>query len=211
MQTNTRILVWDCPTRVFHWSLAFTFIGAYLTAECERYRDIHVALGYVMLGLIGFRLLWGFVGTHYARFAQFMVRPVEVVAYLRGLLQGKPAHYVGHNPAGAVAIVLLLLLGLLISVSGVVLYQEWGDEDLWEELHEIAANFMLGIVFIHIAGVVISSRLHRENLVRAMLTGYKARALPNNNPTVRRFTGIGWLMLLAMVVFLIGQTSDVLQ
>ena len=164
-----------------------------------------------MLGLIGFRLLWGFVGTHYARFAQFMVHPVEVVAYLRCLLQGKPAHYVGHNPAGAVAIVLLLLLGLLISVSGVVLYQEWGDEDLWGELHEIAANFMLGIVFIHIAGVVISSRLHRENLVRAMLTGYKARALPNNNPTVRRFTGIGWLMLLAMVVFLIGQTSDVLQ
>lgn len=210
MQTVTRILVWDYPTRVFHWSLAFSFFGAYLTAESERYRDIHVALGYVMAGLLVFRLVWGLVGTHYARFTQFIARPAEVVAYLRGLLQGKPVHYLGHNPAGAVAIVLLLLLGVLISVSGVVLYQEWGDEDLWEELHEIAANLMLMVVFIHVAGVVISSRLHHENLVRAMLTGYKTRALPNSSPTVRRYTGVGWLMLLAMVIFLIGQISDVL-
>lgn len=166
------ILVWDIPTRVFHWVLALSFAGAFLTAETERYRDLHVALGYVMLGLIAFRLVWGFVGTRYARFASFLFNPAQVVGYLRSLLQRRPQHYVGHNPAGGLAIFLLLGLGLTTALSGVLLYQEiWGEA--FEDLHEGAANFMLAVVMIHIAGVAVSSRLHHENLVRAMLTGYK--------------------------------------
>jgi cytochrome b len=168
-----KVLVWDVPTRIFHWSLAASFAGAYLTAESERYRDIHVALGYVMLGLILFRLVWGFTGTAYARFGSFLYSPAQVVAYVRSLFSPQPQHHVGHNPAGGVAIFLLLTLGLLISVSGLGLYWEIGDEDMFEELHEIAANLMLAVVFIHIAGVVVSSVLHKENLPRSMLTGYK--------------------------------------
>ncbi len=173
MQTVTRTLVWDWPTRVFHWSLALSFTGAYLTAEGERYRDIHVALGFVLLGLIGFRLLWGVIGTHYARFAQFMASPAQVMQYIQLLIKGKPLHYLGHNPAGALAILLLLALGLVLGGSGIMLYETWGDEDLWEEVHDIIANLMLALVLVHIVGVVVSSWLHRENLVRAMLTGYK--------------------------------------
>jgi cytochrome b len=168
-----RILVWDIPTRIFHWSLALSFLGAFLTAETERYRDLHIALGYIMLGLIVFRLVWGFVGTHYARFSSFMFKPAEIVAYLRSLLARRPQHFLGHNPAGSVAIFLLLGLGLLTAVSGVMLYYEVGGGEAFEELHEGAANFMLLIVAIHIAGVVVSSVLHRENLVRSMITGYK--------------------------------------
>jgi len=156
-----RILVWDIPTRVFHWSLALSFLGAFLTAETERYRDLHIALGYIMLGLIVFRLVWGFIGTHYARFSSFLFKPAEIAGYVRSLLARQPQHFLGHNPAGSVAIFLLLGLGLLAAVSGVMLYYEVGGEEAFEELHEGAANFMLLIVAINIAGVVVSSVLHR--------------------------------------------------
>lgn len=201
-----RILVWDIPTRVFHWSLALSFAGAYLTAESERYRDIHVALGYLLFGLIAFRLVWGFVGTAYARFGSFRFSLAQVVAYLRSLLSSQPQHYVGHNPAGALAIFLLLALGLLISVSGVGLYWELGDEDLFEELHEMAANLMLAVVFIHIAGVVLSSVLHKENLVRSMFTGYKM-AKSGQSPIEHSYPWLALIMLVIMAVFLVFYLS----
>ena len=201
-----RILVWDIPTRVFHWSLALSFAGAYLTAESERYRDIHVALGYLLFGLIAFRLVWGFIGTAYARFGSFRFSPSQVVAYLRSLLSPQPQHYIGHNPAGALAIFLLLALGLLISVSGLGLYWELGDEDLFEELHEIAANLMLAVVFIHIAGVVLSSVLHKENLVRSMFTGYKM-AKSGQSPIEHSYPWLALIMLVIMAVFLVFYLS----
>lgn len=171
-QKTTRILVWDLPTRWFHWLMVLSFAGAWLTAESERYRDIHVMLGYSLLGLIGFRLLWGVAGTRYARFSEFVRSPVAVVRYLKSLVSGKPEHYVGHNPAGAIAIVLLLLLGIASGISGWMTYNEMGGEWM-EEGHEVFSNLMLAVVGIHIAGVVLGSLVHRENLVRAMVTGYK--------------------------------------
>lgn len=195
-----RILVWDLPTRVFHWSFALSFAGAYLTAESERYRDIHLALGYVFLGMLVFRLVWGLVGTAYVRFRAFWFKPAEIVAYLRALLSPQPQHYVGHNPAGGVAIFLLLALGLLLSVSGLGLYWEIGDEDWFEELHEIAANVMLLVVGVHIAGVLVSSVLHKENLVRAMFNGYKQAV--NAVSISHHYTWLGISMLVVMLVFL---------
>ena len=170
---SQRILVWDVPTRVFHWLLVMAFCGAFLTAESERYRDIHILSGYTLLGLIAFRLLWGFVGTRYAQFRSFLFKPGEILVYLLSLLKGKPKHYVGHNPLGSVSIWLLLGLGILSGVSGVLLFEDIGGETL-EELHEFVSNAMLVIVLIHIAGVAVSSVLHRENLARAMVTGCKS-------------------------------------
>ena len=157
---SQRILVWDVPTRVFHWLLVLSFCGAYLTAESERYRDIHLVLGYTLLGLIGFRLLWGFFGTRYAQFRSFLFKPGEIAAYALSLLKGKPAHYIGHNPLGSVAIWLLLGLVVLSCVSGVLLFQDIGGDAL-EELHEFTSNTILVIVLLHIAGVAVSSVLHR--------------------------------------------------
>ena len=99
-----RILVWDLPTRAFHWLLAVSFAGAFLTAESERCRDIHVTLGYTMLGLVAFRLVWGLVGTRYARFSSFPLGLRNVMRYFRSLLTRSPQHYPGHNPAGSWAI-----------------------------------------------------------------------------------------------------------
>ena len=196
-----RILVWDAPTRVFHWLLVLSFVGAYLTAESERYRDIHVMLGYTLLGLIAFRLLWGFFGTRYARFRSFLFKPGEIVAYLVSLLKGKPAHHVGHNPLGSVAIWLLLGLGISSGASGVILFQDIGGDAL-EELYEVTSNAMLAAVLIHIAGVVVSSALHRENLARAMVTGFKF-AEPEQG--IRRsYLWLGIIMLAAVMTFWVG-------
>lgn len=170
--TKTKILVWDAPVRVFHWLLVLSFAGAYLSAESERWRLLHVSLGYTMGGLVAFRILWGLLGTRYARFASFVRGPAAVMRYGRALLRGRPEHHVGHNPAGAVAIVLLLLLSSAIVGTGWAIYNEVGANWL-EELHEVAANLMLAVVGVHVAGVVLASWLHRENLVRAMVTGNK--------------------------------------
>ena len=169
---TTKIKVWDAPVRVFHWLLVLSFTGAYLSAESERWRLLHVTLGYTLGGLVAFRLVWGLVGTRYARFANFVRGPQAVLTYLRSLRKGQPQHHLGHNPAGAVAIVLLLLASVAVVGSGWAIYNDVGGEWL-SELHDIAANSMLLVVAIHVAGVLAASRLHRENLVRAMVTGQK--------------------------------------
>lgn len=195
---NQRILVWDIPTRLFHWLLAASFAGAFLTAESERYRDIHVLSGYTLLGLIAFRLLWGFIGSRYAQFRSFLFTPREVAVYLRSLLKAAPAHYVGHNPAGSVAVFALLALGIVSAFSGVMLFQDIGG-DVLEELHEGVAFVMLTVVALHVAGVLVSSLLHRENLVRSMITGLKS-AIPQEG--IRRaHTWLGVIMLVAVVAF----------
>lgn len=168
-------LVWDLPVRVFHWTLAASFAGAYALADTERLRNVHVTLGYTAVGLIAFRLLWGFMGTQHARFASFRYAPAQAVAYLREILTGRARRYVGHNPAGSWAVYALLALGLATGASGYLHYSGIGGEGM-EEVHEACANLWLMLVGLHLVGVVVSSLAHRENLVRAMLTGRKTGA-----------------------------------
>lgn len=170
-----RIRVWDLPTRIFHWTLALSFAGAWLTGDSERHRDLHVMFGYTFGGMLAFRLVWGLVGSRYARFSSFLFPPARIFGYLKSLLAGRPEHHPGHNPAGALAIFAMLGLGIVITASGFLNYQELGGEWL-EELHEGTASVMLALVLIHIGAVVLSSYLHRENLVASMLTGWKAGA-----------------------------------
>ncbi|HET8707503.1 MAG TPA: cytochrome b/b6 domain-containing protein [Pseudomonadales bacterium] len=184
---KNKILVWDLPTRLFHWLLATSFIGAYLTSESERLRNIHVMLGYTLIGLIAFRLIWGFIGSRYARFSEFVRGPARVLEYMKSLLTTSPKHYIGHNPVGSVAVVLLLGLGVMTGLSGYLTYQEIGG-DAFEEIHEIMANLMMTVVVAHVGGVIFSSRLHKENLVKAMLDGQKegpaAASIKKTHPLV---------------------------
>ena len=167
-----KVLVWDAPVRVFHWLTVLSFAGAWLTAESERWRLVHVTLGYTLAGLVVFRIVWGLVGTRHARFASFVRGPAAIAAYLRGMLHGRPESHAGHNPAGALAIVALLGLAGVVTATGWASYTELGGEGL-KELHEAVASLMLGIVGIHIAGVLLASWLHGGNLIGAMLTGRK--------------------------------------
>lgn len=168
-----RVLVWDLPTRVFHWLLAASFVGAFATAESERLRDVHVVLGYTMLGLIAFRLLWGVIGTRYSRFGSFAFGPRSVLAYLKSLFTRSPQHHLGHNPAGSWAIYALLALTVLAGATGYAAYNDIGGGWM-EEVHEAAANALLGVVILHVLGVFASSLIHRENLARAMVSGFKS-------------------------------------
>ncbi len=167
-----KILVWDWPVRIGHWLMAAGFALAWLTAESESFRLIHVFAGATVFAVAAFRLPWGLIGTRYARFADFVRGPQAVRAYMSSLFRLEPSHHVGHNPAGGWAIVLLLGLGLLTALAGWATYNELGG-DLLEELHEGLATAMLIVVIVHLAGVVSGSVLHGENLVRAMLTGKK--------------------------------------
>jgi cytochrome b len=191
-----RVPVWDAPVRVFHWLLVLSFAGAYASADSERWRLVHVTLGYTVGGLVAFRLVWGLVGTRHARFASFVRGPRAVIAYLRSLLRRQPEHHTGHNPAGALAIVALLLLAALTVGCGWAVFEDIGGEWL-AEVHEAAANSMLAVVAVHLLGVLAGSWLHRENLVRAMFSGRKRG---HADEAIRRNFGLLAALLLAAVL-----------
>ena len=189
------ILVWDWPVRLGHWLMVGSFVVAWLTAESETWRLVHVLAGAVIVAVAAFRLSWGFIGSRYARFVDFVRGPRAVVDYLGSLLNLQPAHHAGHNPAGGWAILLLLGLGILCGLSGWAIYNEIGGDWL-EELHEGLAATMLTVVIVHVAGVISGSVLHGENLVRAMLTGYKRGSPDEAIPSARPLAAI---VLLAWV------------
>lgn len=192
------ITVWDLPVRVFHWLMVLSFAGAYLTAESERWRLVHVTLGYTMAGLVAFRVLWGLFGTRYARFSEFVRGPAAVRDYLQSLIQRRPQHFLGHNPAGAVAILALLALTVAVAWSGwATLYERGGD--VMEEAHELMANVMLGLVIVHVAAVFVSARLHRENLVAAMIDGRKSGTPEQGIGRTAKLLGL--LLLVAVLGF----------
>ncbi len=187
MNTDVRTMVWDLPVRVFHWSLVASFAGAYALSESERLRNVHVTLGYTVLGLIAFRILWGLVGSRPARFSSFLYGPASALRYLRDALAGRPGQYAGHNPAGSWAVYAILLLGTATGMSGYFNFNDIGGEGM-EEVHGALANAWLIVVGIHVLGVIFSSIAHRENLAKAMLTGYRqgggSAAIPGSAPAV---------------------------
>ena len=182
MNREDGVLVWDLGVRLSHWTTAVGFFVAYLT---EDLLAPHVWSGYLVLALVVFRIVWGFVGSKYARFSDFVYPPSTVLTNLKEIVLAHPKRYLGHSPAGG-AMVILLLSGLLGTiVTGVMLYgadQHAGplagamsgvNKDLLKEPHEFLANLTLGLVGLHILGVIAASLTHKENLVRAMLTGRK--------------------------------------
>lgn len=191
-----KVLVWDLPVRVFHWLLAASFAGAWLTAEHERWRLLHITFGCTVLALAVLRLVWGIVGSPHARFAAFVRGPRAAASYLGGLARGRPQHYLGHNPAGGPAIVALLALAITAAATGLATYTLG---DAWEEVHETLANVMLGLVGVHVAAVIASCWLHRENLVAAMFTGRK-RGVPERGGA-RPWRGLGIVLLAAVLGF----------
>ncbi len=166
------VKVWDPLVRIFHWSLVALFIVAWATGD--EVKRLHELAGYAVLGLVAFRIVWGFIGTKHARFTDFVTGPSTLGAYLRDMLRFRAKRYIGHNPAGGVMTVTLLMMLSVIGGTGYMLTTDsfWGVE--WvEEAHEIAVNLTLGLVLLHVTGVVFSSFAHSENLIRAMITGHK--------------------------------------
>ncbi|SHE31254.1 Cytochrome b [Modicisalibacter ilicicola DSM 19980] len=171
---DDRVKVWDPAVRIFHWSLVTAFAVAYFIVEGNR--TIHEWAGYVALGLVAFRLIWGVIGSPHARFSDFVPGPAKLIDYMRRALKGQEPRYLGHNPAAAIMILFLLVAVGVIGVSGWLLTTDWGwGSKTIEEVHEIAVNVTLVAIALHVAGAIYESVRHRENLIRAMVTGYKRR------------------------------------
>lgn len=168
--------VWDRFVRIAHWTLVTCVLTAWLTGELkiESAQPLHEWLGYAALAVIAARLAWGFIGSRYARFAQFIAGPARTVAYARSVVRGREPRYLGHNPLGGWMIVLLLATAGAASLTGWMSISDryWGVA--WvQETHEVFSNVLIALAGVHVAGVVYTSLHHRENLVAAMWTGIK--------------------------------------
>lgn len=172
--------LWDAPVRLLHGLMALSLAGAWLTAEADGWRAVHISFGFTLAGAMVLRLIWGFVGTGPARFANFVRGPAAVVGHLRALLAGRAGPHAGHNPAGGWAVLALLAAGLATGGTG---WLAWQGGDVGEELHEAVANGLLLLVGVHVAAVLLTSWLARDRLVPAMLTGRKA--VPAGTPPTR--------------------------
>jgi cytochrome b len=166
------VKVWDPFVRAFHWSLATLFLIAYATGD--EIEKVHIAVGYAIAGLAAARVAWGFIGPRHARFNSFLRSPRQVLAYLRDVALLKAPRYIGHNPAGGAMIIALLTMLTGTCITGYMMTTDayWGAK--WvEEVHETMAHLTVGLVVVHVLGVLIASFEHRENLIHAMVTGRK--------------------------------------
>ncbi len=184
---SKRIMVWDPALRMFHWLLVVCFVAAYgLTSE-DKGLNLHLLVGYSIVGLLLFRVIWGFIGTKYARFQQFLFPLFELKQHLKRLRQGKGRPTTGHNPIGSIMVFSLLLMLFTIVLSGLMLdgIQREGPlaelmttiphtwEYVLQTVHGTLADITVLMVIFHICGAVVESWLLGENLIVAMFTGRK--------------------------------------
>ena len=166
------IKIWDPVVRVFHWGLAAAVFIALMSDED---RALHEGAGYAALALVLVRILWGFLGPRHARFSSFVRSPDAVLAYLKDVAGLRARRYLGHNPAGGAMILLLLAMVATAGISGRLSETDRFFGIAWvADLHRASANALIALIAFHLAGVVFSSVMHGENLVRAMITGRKA-------------------------------------
>lgn len=173
------VQVWDPLVRAFHWLLVASVATAWFSAH--PWEALHYWAGLAAAALIALRVLWGVIGTHYARFGQFVRSPRAVLAYLKDVATGREARYLGHNPAGGAMIVALIITLGATALTGWLLTTDayWGVKWM-QKLHDLIAHILLALVGLHLAGVVLASVRHRENLVAAMIGGRKRAPKPSD-------------------------------
>lgn len=184
-----RALIWDLPTRLFHWLLSGGFFAAaaisFLLGDDSPIFPYHAIIGLVIAAMVVLRIVWGLIGTRYARFGSFMFGPAAVIEYMKGVLTGTGRRHLGHNPGSAYAIFTMLGLVLALAVTGFLMSQ--GNESI-KDVHEILAYAMLGVVGAHVLGVIVHTVRHRENLTASMIVGTKnaeqSAAISSSHPIV---------------------------
>jgi len=186
MMKGSTPMKWDLFVRIFHWSLVVMVTLAYLSGDFA-IEALHSWFGYVVMGLITARFIWGFIGSINARFRTFIYSPTETMAYFASMFRNAPKHYVSHNPAGALMVFMLLILLAMITLSGLV-YEGWGEYEgpLWQMhvmisdqvgllakgIHRQLPEMLLFAVAMHVLGVIIATIQHKENFLRSMWYGH---------------------------------------
>ena len=155
-EIRKRMLVWDSPIFFTHWLLAICFLGTIVTQESEKFRLVHVTMGYTMLGIVGFRVIWGFIGSKYARFTTIKPRFLRVRENIQAILSGNKEFSIGLNAVGFLAAYLLMGLVLLVSATGYLVFNEIGPE-LISEIHELVGNLLIVVVVVHVGSIVLNA------------------------------------------------------
>lgn len=190
-----RVLIWDLPTRLFHWLLAGSFLGAFAIANVvddeSALFSVHMLLGGVMVFMVLLRIIWGVVGSRWSRFSSFAKRPGELLAYLKGVVTGTDRRYTGHNPGSSIAALTMFALIGGLAATGVLMSRG----EVFEELHEVFAWSMVAVVGVHVAGIVWHTIRHRENIALSMVDGRKQADPSGAIRSTRPVAGLLFLVL----------------
>ena len=204
-----RVLVWDLPTRIFHWLLT---IGFFVTAAISLAVDddnplfsAHMIIGIMLAVMVLLRTVWGFLGTRYARFSSFLFSPQSLLSYSFGAIQGSATRSIGHNAGSSYGIFAVLGLVLVTAVTGLMISN--GNEAA-EELHEIASYLLMAVVAVHIVGVVWYSLRHKENITLSMLSGHKEASAEDAVRSRHPILGIVFLVLISLLTVRLFQNYD---
>lgn len=208
----TKHLIWDLPLRIFHWALVITIFGSWYTSEQDNgLIDLHLTFGYVALGLITFRVLWGFLGTTHSQFKNFVPSPNKLINYLKKEERSQTTHSAGHNPAGSLMVVFMLTLILLQAISGLFMNDDiftsgpyYGVVDGNIEaalvyIHRNSFDFILGAIALHILAIMFYKKVKKKSLVLPMITGKKSSEDVSEKHAIKH-SRIGMALLIALAV-----------
>ncbi|MFP5520348.1 MAG: cytochrome b/b6 domain-containing protein [Bdellovibrionia bacterium] len=192
-------LIYDLPTRIFHWLFAALFLGAFAIGKIVDDESLlfsyHMLLGLMMGGLIFWRFIWGFVGSQHARFSGFNLNPTKLFAYFKGIITGSKHKDAGHNPASSWAAITMMILGLGLSITGFLMTT--GAKESFEDIHELMANSFIVVVALHVSGIILHSIRHRDAIALSMIDGKKDSFA--SNATINSSRPVAALLLIAFI------------
>lgn len=204
--------VYDLPTRLFHWLFAGTFLAGFgiakILGDDSPYFSYHMLLGLLLTGMVGLRIIWGFVGSRYAKFSSFELRPRALVQYFSNLVTAKTARTLGHNPASSWAALAMMAFALSSGLTGYLMVSG-GDHEFWEDIHELSANAFIIIVIAHVAGVILHMIRHRDRIGLSMLHG-KKQIVDGQTGIDHSYRGVGilFLVIIGAYAFYLSQNYD---
>jgi len=211
-----KVLIWDLPLRLFHWLLVATIVGAWYTSDQDNgLIDYHLILGYVTLGLIIFRIVWGFLGTTHAKFSQFIPTPNKVIHYVKHFKQPQVTPYAGHNPLGGLMVIFMLIIILFQAISGLFMNDDiftngpyYGTineefEAILTFFHRNSFNVILGAIALHLLAILFYKVIKKKSLVTAMITGKKSSKEVVKEDVIKHSKLIlAFIITLAVAVFI---------
>jgi cytochrome b len=193
-------LIYDLPTRLFHWLFAGFFLLSFIIAKTVDDESLifsfHMLSGLMLGGLVIWRMIWGFIGSKHAQFSGFPLRPTELKDYFLGMISGSKKRWSGHNPASSWAAIAMLFLALGLSITGYLM--STGQKETFEDIHELMANSFIIIVVLHVAGVILHTIRHQDAIALSMMDGKKE--IPESASAIPSSRGLAAVFLLVLVV-----------
>lgn len=198
-----RKLVYDLPTRLFHWLFAGLFLTGFIIAKVfeddSTWFSFHSLAGLTLGFLVVLRIIWGIFGTQHARFTEFALNPMDLLGYFKGIIYGEKRRWAGHNPASSWAAIIMILLGLALAVTGYLMTSGSNKED-FEDFHELFANGFIVVVILHVAGIILHTIRYQEMIGLSMIDGQKVD-IPNHKTIDSSKSAFGILLIGLVVVF----------